>query len=62
MLLSETEDHAVPDINRRVRDQALRSRRPCDVEKSFVRNLGDLVNVRNVLSDRFLKAQAEREA
>ncbi len=29
MLLSETEDHAVSDINRRVRDQALRSRRPC---------------------------------
>ena len=29
MLLSETEDHVGPNVTRRVRDQALRSRRPC---------------------------------
>lgn len=31
---------------------------PAHVEKSFVRNLGDLVIVRNVLSDRFLNFTA----
>jgi len=60
MLLSETEDHAVPSAIRQVWVRPCAVGDPVHVEKSFARNPGGLVNVRSVLSDRSLEAQAER--
>lgn len=62
MLLSEAEDHADPGAIGEPVIGPCAVGDPVHVEKSFVRNPGDLARVRRRSPDRFLKAQAERGA